>query len=96
MEVIVIVCSFFDNCSVHHVPELQQVFSDAHVLTHYLPPCSPDLNLIELAFSKVKYSLKAMEAEMQVLQDIDLLLLAAFAQITPAACCAKINNIKIY
>ena len=69
----------FDNCSVHHVPELHQVFSDAHVLTHYLPPYSPD----ELAFSKVKYSLKAMEAEMQALQDIDLLLLAAFAQTTP-------------
>lgn len=32
----------FDNCSIHHVQEVQQVFSDAQVLTHYLPPYSPD------------------------------------------------------
>ena len=49
-----------DNCSIHHVPELQQVFRDAQVLTQYLPPYSPDYNPIELAFSKVKYLLKAM------------------------------------
>ena len=54
-----------DNCSIHHVPELQQVFSDAQVLIHYLPPYSSDYNPIELAFSKVKYLLKTMEAEMQ-------------------------------
>ena len=27
-----------DNCSIHHVQEVQPVFSDAQVLTHYLPP----------------------------------------------------------
>ena len=84
-----------DNCSIHHVSELQQVYSDAKVLTHYLPPYSPDYNPIELAFSKVKYALKAMEAEMQAIQDIDTILLAAFAQITPADCCAWINSIGI-
>ena len=66
------------------------------VLTHYLPPYSPDYNPIELAFSKVKYSLKAMEAEMQALQDIDTILLAAFPLITPADCCAWINSVGIY
>ena len=85
-----------DNCSIHHVPELQQVFRDAQVLTHYLPPYSPDYNPIELAFSKVKYLLKAMEAEMQALQDIDTILLAAFSQITAADCCAWISSIGIY
>ena len=32
------------NCSVRNVPELQPVFSDAQVSTHYLPPNSPDYN----------------------------------------------------
>ena len=81
-----------DNCSVHHVQELQK-YSDAQVLTHYLPPY---YNPIELAFSKVKYSLKAMEAEMQALQDIDTILLAAFSLITPADCCAWINSVGLY
>ena len=85
-----------DNCSIHQLPELQQVFRDAQVLTHYLPPYSPDYNPIELAFSKVKYLLKAMEAEMQALQDIDTILLAAFSQITAADCCAWISSIDIY
>ena len=85
-----------DNCAIHHVAEIQQVLNDAQVLTHYLPPFSPDFNPIELAFSKVKYLLKGMEAEMQALQDIDTILLAAFAQITPADCCAWINSIGIY
>ena len=49
-------------------------------MTHYLPPYSPNYNPIELAFSKVKYLLKAMEAEMQALQDTDTILLAALSQ----------------
>ena len=48
---------------------------------------------IELAFSKVKYLLKAIEAKMQALQDIDTILLAAFSQITAADCCAWMNSI---
>jgi hypothetical protein len=40
-----------DNCSVHHV---DQALSDCGVITHYLPPYSPDYNPIELAFSKNK------------------------------------------
>ena len=75
---------------------MYQVFSDAQVLTHYSPPYSPDYNPIELAFSKVKYLLKAMEAEMQPLQDINIILLAAFSQITAADYCAWINSIGIY
>ena len=85
-----------DNCSIHHVSELQGVLSDAQVVTHHTPPYSPDYNPIEIAFSKVKYSLKAMEAEMQTLQDIDTLLLAAFSLITPTDCCPWINSIGIY
>ena len=59
-----------DNCSVHHVDEVQRALSDCGVITHYLPPYSPDYNPIELALSKVKYVIKSMEMEMQAINDI--------------------------
>ena len=70
-----------DNCSIHHVKETQNVLDDAGVITHYLPPYSPDYNPIELAFSKVKSSIKSMEAEKVAFDDIKLIILAAFASI---------------
>ena len=85
-----------DNCSIHHVDQVQQVFTDAQVLTHYLPPYSPDYNPIEMAFSKVKYVMKAMEKDMQMINDIDIIVLAAFAAITKEDCQAWINKVDIY
>ena len=58
-----------DNSSVHHVDEVDQALSDCGVITHYLPPYSQDYSPIELAFSKVKYVIKSMEAEMQAIND---------------------------
>ena len=66
-----------DNCSVHHVDEVHQAFRDCGVLYHYLPPYSPDYNPIELAFSKVKYAIKSMEAEMQAIRDIETIIVLA-------------------
>ena len=85
-----------DNCSVHHVHEVGQALSDCGVITHYLPPYSPDYNPIELAFSKVKYVIKSMEAEMQAINDLETIVLAAFAAITPVDCQHWINSICIY
>ena len=85
-----------DNCSVHHVDEVDQALSDCGIITHYLPPYSPDYNPIELAFSKVKYAIKSMEAEMQAINDLETIVLAAFATITPADCQQWINSIGIY
>ena len=75
-----------DNCSVHHVDEVHQALGDCGVLTHYLPPYLPDYNPIELAFSKVKYAIKSMETEMQAINDLETIVLAAFATITTADC----------
>jgi len=44
----------------------------------------------------VKYLLKAMEAKMQALQDIAIVLWSAFSQITAADCCAWINSTGVY
>ena len=85
-----------DNCSVHHVDEVRQALGDCGVLTHFLPPYSPDYNPIELAFSKVKYAIKSMEAEMQAINDLETIVLAAFATITSADCQSWINSIGIY
>ena len=85
-----------DNCSIHHVDEVGKVLNDTSALTHFLPPYSPDYNPIELAFSKVKYMIKSMEVEMQVIDDIETIVLCAFATITAADCQAWINSIGIY
>ena len=85
-----------DNCSIHHVEEVDQVFKDTSALVHYLPPYSPDFNPIELAFSKVKYTLKALETQMQAVNDIETILLCAFSKITVAECQAWIKSSGIY
>ena len=68
----IVIC---DNCSIHHVDEVDRLLNDALVLTHYLPPYSPDYNPIELAFSKVKYMIKALEMEMQTINDIETIVI---------------------
>ena len=85
-----------DNCSVHHVDEVSQALDDCGVIIHFLPPYSPDYNPIELAFSKAKYLIKSMEREMQVINDLETIVLAAFASITSTDCQAWINSIGIY
>jgi len=48
----------------------------------FLPPYSPDLNAVEEAFSSIKSYLKADEAVLQVTDNIEELLTAAFATVT--------------
>ena len=47
-----------DNCSIHHTEDVAELFRNAGILLLYLPPYSPDLNPIELAFGYVKAYLK--------------------------------------
>ena len=51
-------------------------------LVHYLPPYSPDLNPIELLFSKVKSVVWAMALELSATLDIGSIVLAAFSTVT--------------
>ena len=37
-----------DNCSIHHVQEVEEQFNSAGILLIYLPSYSPDFNPIEL------------------------------------------------
>ena len=52
---------------IHHAGEVVQLIEQAGVLVYCLPPCSPDLNSIEEAFSKVKFVLKSNEETGMVL-----------------------------
>lgn len=83
-----------DNCSIHHVPEIQRVIEDVGALLHFLPTYSPDLNPIEEAFSKVKSELKHVEDDMGT-SDMETLLLAAFTSITPEDCQGWISHCNI-
>lgn len=47
-----------DNASFHHSERLEQICSEAGVKLVYLPPYSPDLNLIEELFAELKAFIK--------------------------------------
>lgn len=72
-----------DNASIHHVDSVVQVIQNTGALVQFLPPYSPDLNPIEEAFSKLKYTLKANE---EALTDVE----------PDVAILTAINNISIH
>lgn len=85
-----------DNCSIHHIDEVTELTQQTGALVHWLPPYSLDYNPIEEAFSKVKAMMKAMEVEMQILQDIETVVYAAFSTITTDDCRGWLADSGIY
>lgn len=69
-----------DNCSIHHVQQVQQLIKDTGILLFYLSPYSPDLNPIEKAFSSVKYYLKDHDEILQIIDDPFSIILSAFTE----------------
>lgn len=57
-----------DNLSSHKVAGVREAIAAAGAEVHYLPPYSPDLNPIELAFSKFKKLLR--DGAARVAQDL--------------------------
>ena len=51
-----------DNLSAHKVAGVREAIAAANAELLYLPPYSPDLNPIELIFSKIKQSLRTLAA----------------------------------
>ena len=86
----------FDNCCIHHTSEVISAIQDTGAILHFLPPYSPDWNPAEGAFSKVKTMMKAMEMEMQTIEDIDTIIYAAFSFITHEDCIGWIKDSGIY
>ena len=81
-----------DNASIHHAGDGVYLIESIGALVVFLPPYSPDFNAIEEAFSSVKSYLKANEAVLQASDDIEDVLTAAFASITPHQCQAWIKH----
>jgi transposase len=57
-----------DNLSTHKIPSVNRLLSAHGVGLRYLPPYSPDLNPIELAFAKLKAHLR--QAAARTLEDL--------------------------
>ena len=53
--------AILDNCSIHHVSEVEAAFKQAGIFVYYFPPYSPDLNPLEELFSYFKYYFKDHE-----------------------------------
>ncbi len=51
-----------DNLGAHHATGVRQAIEDTGAQVLYLPPYSPDLNPIELCWSKVKAWLRKLAA----------------------------------
>lgn len=51
-----------DNLSSHKRARVGELIADRQAELRYLPPYSPDLNPIELVFSKIKQSLRSLAA----------------------------------
>lgn len=73
-----------DNLSSHHSPGVRDLICSAGAELIYLPPYSPDLNPIEMAFSKLKAHLRKY-----IISGFDELcerLSAILPEFTPAKC----------
>jgi transposase len=51
-----------DNLAAHQQPEVRAAIEQAGALLRFLPPYSPDVNPIELAFAKLKAFLRGCPA----------------------------------
>ena len=74
-----------DNASIHHTSPVVNAIVSTGALVQFLPPYSPDLNPIEMAFAKVKSVMKANETIWKD-YDVETILIAALNTITKSDC----------
>jgi transposase len=74
-----------DNASIHHSSSVVNSIESTGALVQFLPPYSPDLNPIEMAFSKVKSVLKSNEENWKE-YDVETAVIAALNVITKSDC----------
>jgi len=75
-----------DNLAAHKVEGVREAIEAAGASVLYLPPYSPDLNPIELCWSKLKHRLRANEA--RTIDALNNAISAAIDEITPSNCAA--------
>lgn len=75
-----------DNLAAHKQPEVRTAIEQVGALVRFLPPYSPDLNPIELAFAKLKACLRA--ARPRSFEQVCSLIAIALELFTPDECAA--------
>ena len=73
-----------DNLSTHKIAGVDALISACGASVRYLPPYSPDLNPIEMAFAKLKAHLRQSAA--RTLADLSTAVVAALASFQPSHC----------
>jgi transposase len=73
-----------DNLSTHKIQNVGRLLSARGVGVRYLPPYSPDLNPIELAFAKLKAHLR--QAAARTLEDLHSALATALSSFSAQQC----------
>lgn len=73
-------CVIWDNLAVHKTRVVQDLFREAKVELLFLPPYSPDLNPIEMCWSKLKTYLRAVGA--RTYETLSMAISAAIKKIT--------------
>jgi transposase len=73
-----------DNLAVHKQPEVRVAIERADAHVRFLPPYSPDVNPIELAFAKLKALLRADRP--RTFDKVMQLVATALERFTPAEC----------
>jgi len=73
-----------DNLSTHKIASVAALISARGASVRYLPPYSPDLNPIEMAFAKLKSHLR--QAAARTLADLQCALVNSLETFSPAHC----------
>ena len=73
-----------DNLRSHHVKAVKEAFEQAGIHYLYLPPYSPDLNPIEMLWSKLKSILRRLEVRTN--EELPDAIASAFRAVTPSDC----------
>ena len=74
-----------DNLCIHKTPVVARLIQARGATVRYLPPYSPDLNPIEMAFAKLKSHLRKTAA--RTLADLQPAVASALAQFEASHCC---------
>jgi transposase len=79
-----------DNLSCHKVPGVREAIEAAGAVLCYLPPYSPDLNPIELAFAKTKALLR--QAAARTIDDLWQAIADTLRAFSPDECAAYLKH----
>ena len=83
-----------DNASIHHTERATALVEEIGAIPIFLPPYSPDIMPIEECFLKVKSFLRANDPLIQIFHESEIedIILAAFASVTPDDCYSWVEH----